>query len=186
MKALEKDGLLRLKDFKGDLNILSVQATHPEVVQHKPYRTTGDKEKAEEKRLAEEKLQQEKVKELSIRELWMPSRSTTGFFVKCSKRYYKSFSSDVFDLGWYSTKDLYATEDLRTIVNQYITQHSLINPNDQQYITLDETLSQIVHLEEGPKNFAKRSDIFKSLTKGMEAWHEITADGKDPIVRYVT
>lgn len=88
LKSLEKDGLLKLKDFKGDLNILSVQSTHPEVLQCKSYRTISDKEKAEEKQkqAAAEKLKQESVKKMLVRELWVPSSSTVRFFERSGKK----------------------------------------------------------------------------------------------------
>lgn len=83
-----------------------------------------------------------------------------------------------------STKEFYAIEELRTIVNEYITQHTLVNQNDQRYINLDETLRGVIPVSaEGPAQFLKRADIVKHLCEGMDPWHEITVDGKEPVRR---
>ncbi|GJJ09213.1 hypothetical protein Clacol_003435 [Clathrus columnatus] len=168
LKTLEKDGLIKLKDFKGDLNVLSVQASHSEVRQHEPYRTIGEKEKAEEKRATEEKIKQEKVKETLVRELWRPSASNVELFKLTGK----------------STTELYTSEDLRGVINQYITQHSLVNQNDQQYVNLDDTLTKAI-ITDGEESiqYRKRSELVKLLSQRMEVWHEITVDGKEPVVR---
>ena len=87
LKSVEKDGLLRLKEFKGDLNILGVNASHSEVQSHLPYQTVGDKEKREEKKAEREKSEREMVKEITVRELWKPHAQSIQFFEAIGKKY---------------------------------------------------------------------------------------------------
>jgi translation initiation factor 2D len=86
LKSIEKDGLLRLKEFKGDLNILGVNASHPDIRSHIPYQTVGDKEKREEKKAEREKIDRDKVKEMIVRELWKPHAQSVQFFEAVGKK----------------------------------------------------------------------------------------------------
>ncbi|KIJ34908.1 hypothetical protein M422DRAFT_34849 [Sphaerobolus stellatus SS14] len=169
LKSVEKDGLLKLKDFKGDLNILGVNPTHKEVKSHKTYRTVGDKEKQEEKKSTREKAEKGKVKDIVVRELWKPHAQSVRFFEEIGK----------------SPKDLYSYSDIRTIINEYTASRSLVNPNDQQYINVDELLLSVLTSPKSDEDiqYIKRDEAVKRLVDRMQNWHEILLDGKDPILR---
>lgn len=87
LNFIEKDGFLKLKDFKGDLNILSVNPMHQEVLTYQPHRTIGDREKQEERKAVREKTEKERVKEIVVQELWKPHAQSIYFFEKIGKRY---------------------------------------------------------------------------------------------------
>jgi translation initiation factor 2D len=91
LKTIEKDGLLRLKDFKGDMNILGVNPSHPEVQAHVPYQTVGDKEKREETKIRREKSDRDKVKEIIVREFWKPHAQSVQFFEAIGKKCVPAF-----------------------------------------------------------------------------------------------
>ncbi|KAF8519390.1 hypothetical protein BU17DRAFT_90099 [Hysterangium stoloniferum] len=169
LKSLEKDGLLKLKDFKGALNILGVNPSHVELATHKSFTTLGDKEKTEEKKADREKAELSRVKELNARKLWKPQGHSVHFFAEIGK----------------NTKDLYSQNDIRTIINDYITAHQLANVNEQQYIHPDDVLVAVFTAGQSSESiqYMKREDAVTRLSQRMQEWHEVTVEGKDPIVR---
>jgi translation initiation factor 2D len=86
LKWIEKDGLLKLKEFKGELNIIGINASHHDVLAHKPYKTIADKEKQEEKKALIEKADKERIKEIVVHELWKPHAQSIHFFEEIGKR----------------------------------------------------------------------------------------------------
>lgn len=86
-----------------------------------------------------------------------------------------------------SSKDLYSLAELRTIVNEYVQSHSLVNPNEQQYIHPDELLLSILIPPKSNEkvDYVKREEAVKRLCGGMQDWHEVTMDGKEPVLRQV-
>ena len=184
LKSIEKDGLLRLKDFKGDLNILGVNGSHPEIQAHVPYQTMGDKEKREEKKAEREKIDREKVKEFIVREFWKPHAQSVQFFEAIGKKYVvaTSFTDILIRL---SPKDLYLLTDLRKIIDEYTASRSLANTREQQYIHPDELLlSMLVAPKSGETiQYLKRDEAVKRVSERMQSWHEVVVDGKDPVIR---
>ncbi|KAF8591696.1 hypothetical protein K439DRAFT_1401788 [Ramaria rubella] len=169
LKSIEKDGLLRLKEFKDGLNILGVNASHPEIQAHKPYWTVGDQEEKEEKKSEREKNETLKAKETVVRELWRPHAQSVHFFVESGN----------------NPKDLYSLANLRTIINDYSTTHSLTNAQEQQYIHPDELLLSVLLAPKSDETikYIKRDDAVKRLSERMQSWHEIIVDGKEPVIR---
>lgn len=51
---------------------MSVSATHPDVVAHKPYTSLRDVQIKEEKRGKREEKEKSKVREMEVKELWKP------------------------------------------------------------------------------------------------------------------
>ncbi|KAF8491966.1 hypothetical protein JB92DRAFT_2752438 [Gautieria morchelliformis] len=169
LRTIEKDGFLRLKDFKGDLNILGVNASHPEIQAHVSYQTVGDKEKREETKTKREKSDRGKVKEIIVRELWKPHAQSVQFFEAIGK----------------NPKDLYSLIDLRTIINEYAASHSLANAREQQYIHPDELLLSVLVAPKSGETvpYIKRDEAVKRLYERMQNWHEVAIDGEDPVIR---
>lgn len=82
LKTLEKEGLLKLKDLRGDLNILSVQPKHSEVLQHEAYKTISDVEEQTKNDISEQKER----KRMLVGRFWVPSNSATKqVFELCGK-----------------------------------------------------------------------------------------------------
>jgi len=84
LKQAEKQGLLRLKDMRGDSFLASVNPNHDDVTRHANHRTIGElqvkakKQKEEEERREQE--EQAKVKQINVTELWKPHTSTGKLF----------------------------------------------------------------------------------------------------------
>jgi translation initiation factor 2D len=76
LQAAEKQGLLKLKDFKGDLNILSVNATHQDVITHRSFKTMRDVEVME----SRSKEAEPPVQHMIVVELYKPHTQSLAFF----------------------------------------------------------------------------------------------------------
>lgn len=71
-KFLDKQRILTLKDMKPEPLVMSVSATHPNVVGHQPYTSLRDVQIKEEKRGKREEEEKSKVREMEVKELWKP------------------------------------------------------------------------------------------------------------------
>jgi len=92
--------------------------------------------------------------------------------------------------------DLYSLNDIRTLLNAYLTSKGLINKVDQAYINLNSPLLACVTSksageagkkagrggqEEGqqPLEFMKRDELLKKIVEHMQSWYEVKAEGKE-------
>ncbi|KAJ7789564.1 eukaryotic translation initiation factor SUI1 family protein, partial [Mycena olivaceomarginata] len=151
LKSAEKASLLTLKASpkhgqQTEIMVTAVNATHPSVAAHRSYPTTKDLEtRATKKAQHEERLkeaEQESSHWVEVKELWKPHLRSVELF--------EAFGG--------SAKTLYELAEVRTMLNEYITSKTLVNPREQAYINLD------------------------SLLSGA-AWHEVRAPGKDAVVK---
>lgn len=79
LKSLEKDGIVRLKEMGGDLNIMALDTVHPEVTGVKKYRTVADVEKRKQNEKNKE-ANQEADKTMTITELYKPQGNLKALF----------------------------------------------------------------------------------------------------------
>ena len=77
-KFLDKQRVLSVKDIKPEPLVMSVVATHPDVVAHQPYTSLRDIQIKEEKREKREEEEKSKVREMEVKELWKP-HAPSGF-----------------------------------------------------------------------------------------------------------
>jgi len=93
--------------------------------------------------------------------------------------------------------DLYSLNDIRALLNAYLTSKGLINKVDQAYINLNSTLLACVTSKsageagkkagrgsqeaEGqqPLEFMKRDELLKKIVEHMQSWYEVKAEGKE-------
>ncbi|KDQ16990.1 hypothetical protein BOTBODRAFT_172600 [Botryobasidium botryosum FD-172 SS1] len=166
LQAAEKDGLLKLKEMKGDLNVMGVVATHGEVVGHRSYKTMRDAEASASKAAEAAATEASKAKPLVVKELHKPHGSSVAFF--------KTIGNP--------PDELYAGSDLRTILEDYIHAHSLVCEQDKKYIRPDENLSFLFAKNE-TSEFLPRSELVERLVGTMQHWHSVVADGRDPVLK---
>ncbi|EIW56725.1 eukaryotic translation initiation factor SUI1 family protein [Trametes versicolor FP-101664 SS1] len=173
LKNSAKDGLIKIKETKSDVMVTAVFPKHPDVAGHHSHRTVGDMEarakKAETRENEEREAEEKRKGEFQVAELWQPSGTTVPFFVTAGK----------------DTSGFYSINDIKTIVTDYISSRRLVNANDQQYINVgsDEALAGAVSTKgKDTPEFMKRDEVLKLVRAHMQAWHQITAEGRD-IVR---
>ncbi|KAL5498230.1 hypothetical protein ACEPAH_2370 [Sanghuangporus vaninii] len=175
LRLAEKEGLLKLKEQRGkggsgaDVQVVSVNPEHPDVKAHRVYRTIGEVEAKREKREAKDAA---RPKEIGVTELWKPHQQSIRLFEVLGK----------------DSTALYTYQQLRETLNAYITQHALVNPNQQQFINIDALLAGVLASKGGGSGadvpeFLRRDELLKRLVEKMQAWHKVELDGKDPILK---
>lgn len=86
---------------------------------------------------------------------------------------------------------MYNYSELKSAVNEYVEARQLTNPRDRSYVNVgtDQVLlSTACAKGEAPESieFLKREDIVRRLSDKMQSWYEVQAEGKDPVLKYVT
>jgi translation initiation factor 2D len=86
LKTFEKDGIIKVKEVRGELLVFSVDTKHPALVEAGKWgwKTIGTEEKREKEREKEEAG--ESGKEILVEEVWFPEANTEGFFEACEER----------------------------------------------------------------------------------------------------
>ncbi|KAJ7041154.1 eukaryotic translation initiation factor SUI1 family protein [Mycena alexandri] len=194
LRSAEKASLLTLKNppkhgQQTEVMVTTVNASHPSVTAHRAYVTVKDVET----RVAKKAQREERLKEaqqdsghwVEVKELWKPHLRSVELF--------EAFGG--------SAKTLYELTEVRTLLNEYITAETLVNPREQAYINLDSLLSDTVTptpkaktktkgkgtetsaAAAAPVEFMKRDELTKGVLEQMQSWHEVKAPEKDPVVK---
>ncbi|PSS30878.1 hypothetical protein PHLCEN_2v2605 [Hermanssonia centrifuga] len=167
LKACAKEGLIKLKETKGDVVVTGIFPTHPAVNTHRPHRTVGSveakREKAEVRERKEKEAEEKKRGEIRALELWKPYGPTIGWFIAAEK----------------TTEDLYSIANIQDIFSTYVSSKNLTNVNEQQYINVGEDVALFAATsnknKENPE-FLKRDDALKRIRDNMQEWHEIKTE----------
>jgi len=63
-----------------------------------------------------------------------------------------------------------------------------VNPNDQSYVNIDALLSSTLSskTDTEPLEFLKRDELTQRLVNKMQAWYELSVDGKEPVMKSVS
>eukprot|EP00002_Diphylleia_rotans_P038077 TRINITY_DN8602_c0_g1_i1.p1 TRINITY_DN8602_c0_g1~~TRINITY_DN8602_c0_g1_i1.p1 ORF type:complete len:668 (-),score=166.90 TRINITY_DN8602_c0_g1_i1:32-2035(-) len=158
LKAIEKRGILKVKDVRGVQQITSINRSHPEVVQFK-----------EDKQLASKIIESAAAStsspsdaaEFVIRELYQPPQQIV-----------KMFPSQ-------SSKAMYTASEIREVFETYARREELILPLDPHKMRLDPRLAQLFKLE-GTEILAV--DHFAKLFQGrMNVVYELRRGDEDPV-----
>ncbi|KAI6019276.1 hypothetical protein BKA83DRAFT_4303738 [Pisolithus microcarpus] len=174
LKILDKQGILTIKDMKPEPLVMSVAASHSEVLSHTPYVSLHDIQLKEEKREKREEEGKARVREMEIKELWKPhAPSGSGRF---------------FLDGGFDSSALYTYAELKATVVKYITARQLVNAHDQSYVNVsqDEVLHNIVvrkNESDESLEFLKREEVVQRLSEKMQNWYEIRAEGRESLLR---
>ena len=95
-------------------------------------------------------------------------------------------------MGSLSPGSLYTQVEIRSIVNGYVTAKQILNPKDQAYVNVTEDsilLDALSNLKASERKqlqeteFLRRNEVADGIIENMQPWHEITSEGKDPIVK---
>lgn len=89
LKTLEKDGIIKLKDVRGELLIFSVDVAHPALIEARKWgwKTIGaEKEKEAGINGTSNGSGLGQKKEITVEEVWFPEATTTSFFEACGER----------------------------------------------------------------------------------------------------
>jgi len=87
LKAVEKDGILKLKEMGGDLVVVSVDAAHVDVVGVRKWRTVGEEERKQKVREKREAEILGKTGPLEVREVYKPIGGVVALFEAVGAKY---------------------------------------------------------------------------------------------------
>jgi translation initiation factor 2D len=80
-------------------------------------------------------------------------------------------------------KDLYTVPELRTIIDSYVNTHSLVHPREPAFITLDDTLRDLLLEKNEELDFLKREELTPRLRSVMQPWYSMAVNDKEPVVK---
>ena len=86
---------------------------------------------------------------------------------------------------FFRLKDSYTVSELRTIIDSYVNAQSLIHPREPAFISLDDTLRDVLLEKNEELGFLRRDELSPRLRAAMQPWHSISVNDKEPIVKYV-
>ena len=91
----------------------------------------------------------------------------------------------------HSTSTLYDFSAIKPVLNAYISQRSLVNPQAQHLINPDDFLRSILFSGKSGANADqrrsyKREELMQLLIEKMQPWHRIEVEGKEPVMRQVS
>ncbi|KAG9100249.1 hypothetical protein FRC06_004353 [Ceratobasidium sp. 370] len=164
LKSIEKDGIIKLKDVRGELLVFSVDAEHPALVGARSWGwgTVGAEEKKEKEREADASGNGSgSGKEILVEEVWFPEAAAEGFFEACG-----------------ASEKSYPLSALRPLLNGYIASQKLQHPANPKYVVLDDVLSQALRRKgEEQKEFVGRDELVDRLTGNMKGMWRVGGSG---------
>ncbi|CAE6439419.1 unnamed protein product, partial [Rhizoctonia solani] len=162
LKGFEKDGILKLKDVRGELLIFSVDTKHPALVEAIKWgwKTVGAEERKEKER-EKEGTADGSTKEILVEEVWFSDANTDGFFEACGE-----------------SAPHYPLSSLRPLLNKYVTGHNLQHPTNPKFVVLDEVLSRaLLRKGENEKEFVGRDELVDRLSGNMKGMWRVGGTG---------
>lgn len=115
LKVIEKSGLLKTKEQRGETMIMSIQWSHPTLQQVTKYKTIEQQPSVA--IAPATAVSHEEKKPAEIQEFFKPMGS---------------FILRFFDEAQQDKDALYTFVELRTILNDYVKEHELVNPKNQK------------------------------------------------------
>ncbi|CAO3585977.1 unnamed protein product [Absidia cylindrospora] len=186
LKTMEKSGVLKLKEHRGETNVTSINWSHPSLQGVTPYKTV-------EKLMIEQQQQQQVA----------PAGSTTATTDQSNKNTDVSFSSTpgqiqvidmykpigasavIFEVVKQDKSAMYSSIEVRQVLFEYIKMENLVDPKNQKFIIIDPILTDAILNKTEYQTVHKlgRDQILQRLLPKMQPFHMVTLPGKDPILK---
>ncbi|KAG9013733.1 hypothetical protein FRB94_001295 [Tulasnella sp. JGI-2019a] len=158
LKSVEKEGMLKTKETKDVITVVSVNATHPEFVGHRSFQTAGEVQAKEKAKADREKAAEAKVAPMAVEELWKPFGTTVALFEAKDK----------------DISVTYTRSQVRDLINAHIASNSLAHPREAAFIVPDDLLRNVLRKKgEEPVEFLRRNDLLQAVMEAMQPWHRI-------------
>nr|XP_018262747.1 translation initiation factor 2D [Kwoniella dejecticola CBS 10117]OBR84905.1 translation initiation factor 2D [Kwoniella dejecticola CBS 10117] len=166
MKEVSKEGLLKIKESKGEVIVQSFDPQHPSLQNHNEFTTVSQEEAKAAKKAARDAAKSAgtgvpasaKGKEkdlLVIEELWKPTGAASSFW----------------EAAGVDKSALHPPSEMKVALDSYLAKNNLVLPNDHRYILLDDELGRAVGLKKPePGQKMARDEIMKKLKSGV-SWN---------------
>ncbi|KAI8096873.1 uncharacterized protein BX664DRAFT_377996 [Halteromyces radiatus] len=186
LKTMEKTGLLKLKEQRGETNVTTINWSHPSLQGVTPYKTV-------EKLMLEQQQQQQHLSTPSSIENQPTGKSNTISADTSSSDQiqildmYKPIGSTIplFELTKNDKTALYSSVEVRQIILEYIKAENLVDSKNQRMINMNPILTDAIlnKSEYQTVNQLGRDQIVQRLLSKMQPFHLVTLPGKEPILR---
>ncbi|WVR06767.1 hypothetical protein IAU60_003802 [Kwoniella sp. DSM 27419] len=175
MKEVGKEGLLKVKETKGEVVVQSFDAKHHSLQNHVDHTTIAEEEARAAKKAAREAAAQSgegvpsagssgatgaaqgtkgKGKEMTVEELWKPAGAAISFWDACGV----------------DKSTLHPPAALKQAVDEYLTKHTLIDPRDHRQVLLDDELGRAVGVKKPDPGEKMARDVVLAKLKAGVSW----------------
>ncbi|KAJ2156202.1 hypothetical protein GGF46_005353 [Coemansia sp. RSA 552] len=175
LKAAEKQGLVKLKDIRGETHVKSLSWKHPDMVQYQPYRVrSGARAKTSEETAGGPKQAAQDGNgarpAVGISELIKPPKELAPLFD---------------DVGKASPSGFYTRQQARNVLEEYIQGRGLVDPSNPRQIKLDHRLCDGLMTKEEYSKLATfpRDKLQARLQERMTLYTKLSLPGKTPTIR---
>ncbi|WVO15234.1 hypothetical protein L204_102883 [Cryptococcus depauperatus] len=182
MKEVSKEGLLKIKESKGEVIVVSLDPQHPSLEAHKEYVTISQEETKLAKKAAKEAASdaalnspQALSQSMAIEELWKPSGGAISFW----------------EAAGIDKSTFHPPHALKQAIDQYVVTYNLIDENDHRFVLLDTELGKAVGVKKpGPGQRMARDEILNKLRNNVSWSVSINGTLKkgapQPVTIYIT
>ncbi|KAF9185243.1 hypothetical protein BGZ51_002767 [Haplosporangium sp. Z 767] len=164
LKAVEKQDLIKCKEIKGDLFLLSVNWNHPELKAFRGHKTVEQQAARQAKVEAESSQANSDVKVLEVMEAYRPN----------------SISATLFESTGRSKDGYYTLQELRALLLEYFKEKQLADPQNQRIIRLDGVLREVLAKKGEQVDRVPRDQASDRLVNNMVLHHFIGYKGQQP------
>jgi translation initiation factor 2D len=134
LKDMEKAGICKLKDRKGESHIVSINWNHEELTSAKPYKTLESKSSANNEKQPESSkamasaATKDAKGQIAVQLYYKPKKTTVPLFEKQKK----------------DIKQAYNAQEVRDVLMAYVDEENLIDPSEKRFIRIDPLLCDAI------------------------------------------
>ncbi|RCI04594.1 hypothetical protein CU098_011374 [Rhizopus stolonifer] len=179
LKAMDKAGLLKTKEQRGETMVTSVNYSHPSLENLHKYKTM-ESQSVKENIVKEASQQQEKQQQQQKQQQQSNEAEIQELFKPLGPQLIKFFEEAKHD------KDaMYTIPEVRTVVADYIKLRNLVDPKNQKMINIDATMCDAILSKQEYNTIDKlaRDQILHRTCQKMQPFHTIKLPGKEAVLR---
>ncbi|TPX61445.1 hypothetical protein PhCBS80983_g01088 [Powellomyces hirtus] len=183
LKAMEKRGLMKLKERGGETILMSVNRQHPQILDFAaPPKVAGDGSPTKDVSASTNGTDGATHASRNA-----PNGKTPGGAVMSIIKLYKASAKQerLFEEIGRSKDTLYTAADVRETINEYATSKKLVDPKNPRLVRMDPYIvDAILNKDEyNTIDYLERDAIVTRLMQKMQPFHELRAPGLEPEFR---
>ncbi|CAO3615572.1 unnamed protein product [Cunninghamella echinulata] len=181
LKVMEKSGLLKVKEQRGESSVTSINWSHPSLQNLSPYKTV-ESIMDQHQNAANNNDQQQNNKSNNNAE-----NSTSVEQIQITDLYKPTDNSliTLFNAAKHDTNKLYTSQEIRQVILDYIKIENLVDPKNQKMIIIDPLLTDAILNKSEYQTINKlgRDQIIQRLLPKMQPFHLVTLPNKEPVLK---
>ncbi|OZJ05971.1 hypothetical protein BZG36_01210 [Bifiguratus adelaidae] len=162
LKNMEKRGIIKTKEQKGEIFLVSVDWKHKALADITEYKTVASQNASAAKTPAPRTQREPTI----VKELYKPiGTGVHELFAQCQQ----------------SRSDLYTSKQVREMILQYIDSRQLVDQRDPRRVEVDPILCDAVLKKEEYQtiNTLSREEVINKLLGNMQPWHQLVVEGEE-------